>query len=315
MTVRVGVIGVGAMGRSHARVYAALMGAELVGVVDRDAAAARAVAEATGSRSFGTAAELLAAVDAVSIAVPTDAHLAVTLEAVAAGVHVLVEKPIAATIAAAEHMVQAAAERQVILQVGHIERYNPSVTAVAELLKGQRILSIDARRLSPPAPRIQDVDVVFDLMIHDLDVVIALVGAEVTSVQAIGRRRNGRFEHVTAQARGPGDEILRFAAGWTSQRKVRRLEVTTETTDYAVDYMAQEIEMYRRGTVADGAGRIDVVQHALVERAHVRPAEPLALELDHFLSCVRSGAEPLTSGHRSLAPLALADAVEQAALQ
>jgi len=314
--VRVGVIGAGHMGRNHVRIYDLLRDAEIAGVADPDPRARDEVAAAYGVATFADHHALLKVVDAVSVAVPTALHRAVALDCLAAGKHVLIEKPIAATSEDAEAIVTEAGRRGLVLQVGHVERFNPAVAELGRIVASERLLVIGAQRLSPPTPRIADIDVVFDLMIHDIDIVLALAGAPIVSLGAIGRPAPpALLDHVSAQGRTENGILVRLEASKITHQPVRRLEVTTDRSYVTVNYMNRELTVYRRGSVlsSDPSGGETYVQEASVARPHVATVEPLRLELEHFLARIGDGREPLTSGQQALEALRVAERIQRAA--
>ena len=310
--VRVGVIGVGRMGIHHARLYAEIPGAELVGVADADPAS-RARASATyGIPVFEDHRELLPLVDAVSIAVPTTLHHQVAGECLDRGIHVLVEKPIAHGVAEAEDLAARAVARGVVLQVGHIERFNPAVVELRRILAAEKLLAISARRCSPPTPQIFDVDVVFDLLIHDLDIALALAGSPVRSVKATGSAVKGdRIDLALVQIEFENGILADLVASKLTQLKIRELTATTENAYVTVDYISRDISIYRNASVTQAETVNAAVQHregVLVEKPVVRPIEPLRLELEHVLGCI-GGAAPLVTAADAIAALRLATAI------
>lgn len=311
---RIGVVGAGNMGLNHIRVYDALRDrCALAGIYDADAARAQSVAQSHNLKAFDSLDALLDAVDAVSVVVPTAYHEAVTLAAVRHGVHLLVEKPIADSMEAAGHMAAAAAAAGVVLQVGHIERFNPVVAMMPDILQGKRLLAMDFRRLSPFDPRVRDVDVVLDLMIHDIDVMLHLLGGEVTSVQALGStpRSPGRADHAVALLEVGGVPVCLTASRVTEQ-KVRSLCVTTDQAYIEMNYLERRIAVSRVthsgfSLSAQGSYR----QEGIVEKVLVPNAEPLRLELEHFLDRVSDKQTPLVSAADGIAALQVAERIRQ----
>ena len=303
--VRAGVVGVGHLGYHHARNYAALDDVTLAGVVDTDPARAAKAAEDFNTASYSSIRELVrAGVDAVSVAVPTTAHHAVAMELLAAGVDVLVEKPIASTSGEALEMVQAAAGHGRLLQVGHIERFNGAVMMLMGAVEAPRF--IECHRLSPYPSRGDDVSVVLDLMIHDLDIVLALAGSEVTTVDAVGVPVFSPYEDI-ANAR------LRFASGCvanlTSSRisveRMRKIRVFSGDAYLSTNYTEQEVLVYRKkpGPVPPD---VPPMQWITIDSLPVDREEPLKRELGSFVGCVRERRRPLVSGEDGLAALELA---------
>jgi predicted dehydrogenase len=308
--VRTGVIGTGNMGRHHVRVYAAHSGAELVGVSDADDARAAAVAGDYDTRALGQDA-LLDRVDAVSVAVPTPHHFEVARRAIDRGVAVLVEKPLAATVAEGEQLVAAARTAGVPLAVGHVERFNPAVQELFDDVAAENVVAVEARRLGPPREGMTG-SVISDLMIHDLDILVGLFGDDVRSVEA-ATGRSGQY--ATAVLTFDSGVVGTLTASRTTQRKVRRLSVTTERRHVLVDYLDQSVRVYS-GSDPAYVEDDDGVQHrdeTVVERPAVESAEPLRHELDAFLTAVRTGSDPPVSGNDGLRALRLTERVADAA--
>lgn len=306
--VRAGVAGVGHLGYHHARNYAALEGVRLAGVADPDEGRGGKAAKDFGVPWFRTVRELIdAGVDAVSVAAPTTAHHALTLELLDAGVDVLVEKPIAADIHEAEEMVARAAQRNRILQVGHIERFNGAVIALFDSIQNPRF--IECHRLSPYPGRGDDVSVVLDLMIHDLDIVRALDKTEVVSVDAVGVPVFAATEDI-ANAR------IRFASGCVanvtcsrvSMERMRKIRIFSKDAYVSTDYSEQAVLVYRKkpGPLAPDASPMDLIS---IDPMEVRREEPLKLELAAFVECVRERKRPIVAGEDGLVALQLAQRI------
>jgi len=307
-SIRAGVVGVGHLGYHHARIYAALEGVELAGVVDIDEQKRLRAAEDFTVPAFSELAGLLElGVDAVSVAAPTEAHHEVVIALLQAGVHVLVEKPIARTVFEAETMVAVAKAHGCLLQVGHIERFNGAVMALTEAIQAPRF--IECHRLSPFPMRGTDVSVVLDLMIHDLDIVLTLDRSEVVGVDAVG-------VPVFAEHEDIANVRLRFASGCvanlTSSRisleKLRKIRIFEANAYVSTDYSAQEVLVYRKkpGVVPPD---LNPMQWISIEPLAVQHDEPLKLELRAFTDCVREGRPPLVSGEDGLRALRLAEAI------
>lgn len=312
MTVPVGVLGVGSMGRHHARAYRESPNAELVGVSDVDDERAASVASEYGTQALSTE-SLLEAADAVSVAVPSRFHRAVGMAAIEAGVHTLIEKPIASTMADAEALVTAAAEAGVTLQVGHVERFNPAIRTVSEFVDDLDIIGVDARRLGPPVEDGRDVGdgVVLDLMIHDLDIVRSLVGSDVVDVTACGSPDG---QYVAATLGFENDVVGSLTASRVTQRKVRELTLTATECQVTVDYIDRSVRIHRRTTpefLVDN-GDLRYRSERTVERPTVDNGEPLKAELDAFLEAVRDGTEPIVTGRDGVEALSLAHRIRAA---
>ena len=300
--LRVGVVGVGHLGRHHARILAAIPEVQLVAVADIDAGRAREVSAATGARSETEASRLLGVVDAVTVAVPTDLHEAVAVPFLQAGVPVLVEKPIAASLAQADSMVETARRAGTTLAVGHSERYNPAITTVLPLVTNPRF--VEVHRLASFSARSLDVDVVFDVMIHDLDLVLALVDAEPESIEAVGVPvLSDRVDIANARIRFAGGCIANVTASRISRETVRKLRFFQPESYISVDCASKQAEAYRVTRHQGGeplikGGRLDVPE-----------AEPLEQELLDFVRAVRTGSEPGVDGLAGRRALALADQI------
>ena len=302
--VAVAVVGVGALGSRHARVYADLPRAELVGVADLDLERARSVADQFGVDATTDYRELFSRVRAASVTVPTIAHHDVAIALMQAGVDVLVEKPMAATLTEAEAMLDAARENKRILGVGHTERYNPAVEALLGYCRDPRF--IEVHRLASFNPRSLDIDVVLDLMIHDLDVVGSLVGTDVEHVEAIGVPvLTEKADIANARVRFESGCVANLTASRISQEKMRKLRVWERESYVSLDYLAQEAWSYR---LERAEGRPQVVRQKLPSETH----EPLKRELDDFLQAVIAGGTPRVSGDDGLKALRLAHRVLEA---
>ena len=300
--IKVGVIGVGSLGQHHARVFAELTGVRLVGVADVDRARAVTIAGRHGCRAVTDYRELLPDVEAVSVVTPTLLHHVIARACLAAGRHVLVEKPLAATVAEASDLVAAAADRGVTLQVGHIERFNAAFRATRGAIKEPTL--IECRRWAPFTPRGADVDVVLDLMVHDLDLVLGLISAPVQEIQASGVSILSPTTDV-AQARVVFQNgcVATFSANRVAQSKVREVRIL-QPEGYVVIDLAQQTARVGRRTMGT-SGRYEV----LTEQVRGDGREPLKLELEAFVDAVRNGAQPLVSGREGAAALELAYAI------
>jgi predicted dehydrogenase len=299
--LRVGVVGVGALGQHHARVYAGLPGVRLVGVHDAVRARAEEVAGRQGTAVFDDVGALLDAVDAVSVAVPTVDHHRVALQALEAGRDVLVEKPMAATLAEADDLIRVAERRQRLLQVGHIERFNPAVAVLSGA--GHRPRFIEAHRLASFSPRSLDIDVVLDLMIHDLDIVLWLDGSDPVQVDAVGVPvLTPRADIANARLRFGSGLIANLTASRVSAEKVRKFRVFSPRTYMSLDLAARSAAVHRLvGT--------NEKPEISVERTVAADDEPLARQLSAFVSSVRSRSSPVVSGVDGRRALALAHTI------
>jgi predicted dehydrogenase len=302
--LRVAAIGVGHLGRHHARILSTLPGATLVGVVDVKPDRAAEIAAAHGSRPFTDYRELIGQVDAVSIAVPTEAHLEVASAFLDRGIPVLVEKPLARSVEDADRMIALAASRGTVLAVGHTERFNPAVAAASRLLQDPRF--IEVHRLGTFPERSLDIDVVFDLMIHDLDVVLSIVRSSVASVEAVGVPvLTGRVDIANARLRFENGCIANITASRISRDRVRKIRFFQPDAYLSIDYAAQEVEVYR---LVRGEGVRPGIQGGKLD---VPREEPLVRELADFLGAVREGRPPLVTGHDGRRALELAERITE----
>jgi predicted dehydrogenase len=305
--IRVGVIGVGNMGQHHARVLSLLKDVELVGVSDVNVDRGQDTASKHRVKFFDDYREMLTHIEAVCIAVPTRLHYEVGMTCLKAGVNVLIEKPIAATIAEAESLVKTATECNRILQVGHIERFNP---AFQEL--------IEAHRMSPYSHRANDVSVVFDLMIHDIDLLLELVSSQIIRVNANGNQvsESGFLDYVTSTIEFENGVIATLTASKVTHRKQRRIVAHCKNSLTESDFLNNEILIHRQ-TTADYKteyGQVLYRQDGLIEKVYTSNIEPLNAELEHFVACVRGGQQPSVGGEQALKTLRLASLIEQTAL-
>ena len=315
--IRTGVIGVGSMGRHHARIWATMPDSRLMGVADPDTARAQKIADRYGVPTYADYHALLGQVDAVSIAAPTTLHHRIGLDCLTHGVHVLIEKPLAASVEEGRELVRAARQAGLVLQVGHVERFNPTFVELSHVLHHREITAMHARRLSPYASRAADVSVVYDLAVHDLDLILTLVGDRPTTVQAVGRKaRSPQLDHVEALLTFADGPVVGLSASKVTQHKVRELTVTCADAFVVADFLARTVMVYRQSAADYVAQRGEVLyrQEGVIEQVYVPPVEPLYAELQHFLACVRQGREPQVSGEDALRVLTLADAIEAQAL-
>lgn len=297
--VRIAVIGVGHLGRHHARILSTLEGATLVAVVDTVPERAKDAAEATGARSVSDYRELLGEVDAVTVAVPTELHRDIALPFLERGTAVLVEKPMARTLAEADELVAAAKASGATLAVGHTERYNPAVAAAMPLVTSPRF--IEVHRLGVFPDRSLDIDVVFDLMIHDLDIILALVGSDVSSIEAVGVPvLTSKFDIANARLRFASGCIANITASRISRERVRKIRFFQPDAYISIDYAAQEVEGWRLVRTDGAKPRIE--GGALP----VARDEPLKRELADFVDAARSKRKPLVDGDAGRRALELA---------
>ena len=286
--IRVGVVGVGSIGRHHARIYAESDAAELVGVHDLDQDRAREVARNTASSAFDNIDALFDQADAISIAVPTIEHETVGLRCLDAGCDALIEKPIATSVDAADRLIAAATAQDRLLQIGHVERYNPAIEAL--LSRVERPGFVEIHRLGSFAARGLEVDVIVDLMIHDIDIVHAMVPGDVDEVRAVGVPvLSDEIDIANARLELSGGCIVNMTASRVSLSRVRKVRIFEPSGYLSVDYSAQEVEQFRLGREG-GRPTIEAVP------VQVQRAEPLVRQLDDFLRAVRQRDAPRVDG-------------------
>ena len=292
--LRVGVVGVGHIGSNHARIYSELSNAEFVAILDIDPARADEIAGKYKAKATASLNEFAGMVDAASVATPTRAHFSIARDLLKWGKHLLIEKPITEKTSDARDLAQVAAEKRLVLQVGHVERFNPVLSALEQRLTHPRF--IEAHRLSPYPNRSTEIGVVLDLMIHDLEIILHLVDSTVENIDAVGVPVLSRGEDI-ANAR------LRFASGCianvTSSRispeSMRKIRVFQEDAYLSLDYQGQSGEIYRR-----------VNGQITREPVAIEKEEPLRQQLASFVDCALTGGEPRVSGSHAAAALELA---------
>jgi predicted dehydrogenase len=314
--VKLGVIGCGHLGSIHARVWSEITGAELVGVFDVDPVQSNAVAGKLGCQPFRSGEELAAACEAVSICVPTSLHQEVAMMAMARDCHVLVEKPIASTIAEASEMVEMARKRDLKIMVGHVERFNPAMIAAAPYLKNPGF--IESHRLAPFAHRGADVAVVLDLMIHDIDLLSMVIGDEIESIDASGVSvLTPATDIANARLRYKNGCVANITASRVSMERMRKIRFFQPDAYISVDLLGGKVEVIRKSEDFDQqlvsattgpGGLADLRLETLVDRVPVEviKAEPLRLELEAFLAAVMNDQVEAVSGEEGLRDLKVA---------
>lgn len=298
--LKVGVVGVGYLGRFHALIYSRLPQTTLVGVCDLDAERAAAVAAEADCPSWDDPTALIGQVDAVSIAVPTSSHLEVARHYLEHGIHVLLEKPLAVTEAEGAAIVRAADEASVVLQIGHLERFNAGVMALAERIDAPRY--IEAQRMGGFVERATDVDVVADLMIHDLDIILALVDADLVDVRAVGTPvLTPRIDIASARLEFSNGTVASAVASRVSDKKTRNIRVFQPMSYLSLNFIEQTLDIAAPER-AEGAKRPEIKR----TRVAVEPMRPLDREIEAFVACVQQGERPLVDGRTGLKALQLA---------
>ena len=309
----VGVVGVGSMGAIHARVFNSLPHlCTLRGVYDLDATARGRVAHEYDTAAAHRFEDLLADVHAISLAVPTSMHYEMACAAIEQGKAVLVEKPIAATTAQAEDLVARARAQGVVLQVGHVERFNPAVKLLPHILADKQVVAFDFRRLSPYSPRISDSDVVSDLMIHDIDILLSLLPVPLQRIDAAGTAPTSKVhtDHAVATLSFEGGIIANFTASRITEQKVRTLSITTIEAFIELDFLERRILVSRATQPRFSGDGASYRQENLIEKVYVPNREPLVAEIENFLHCVRTGEKPLVSGEDAVAALQVVESIQ-----
>jgi UDP-N-acetylglucosamine 3-dehydrogenase len=297
--LRIGVIGVGVMGSNHARVLADVPGAVLAAVADPDEEQARRVGEAVGCAFVKNSDALLdLELDAVSIAAPTHLHHAIALKAIARGLHVMVEKPIASNVEEGREIVRAAERAGVTLMVGHVERFNPAVPAIKDALKGEDILSIGITRVGPFPPRMSNVGVVIDLAVHDIDLIRWFTDSEIAEVQPMLARARAENEDIALlQFRTTSGVLAQITTNWLTPFKARTVHVATRRKYIIADLLTRQVtECF--GFQPDGSYSM--------RHLPVGHAEPLRAEFMAFMQAIRNGSPAAVTGEEGVASLAVA---------
>ncbi len=288
--VRVGVVGVGYLGQHHARIYSELPGVELVGVVDVDQEKAGRVAAQSRTRAIATHRDLLDQVQAVSIVVPTVNHYEIARDFLEAGIDVLLEKPMTVTLEEADRLIDLAAKKDAILQIGHLERFNSVVRALDGRIREPRF--IESHRLGPFMERGTDVHVVLDLMIHDIDIILSLVNSPVELIRAVGVPvLSSQIDIANARIEFAGGCVANVTASRVSREKMRKVRIFQPDAYLSLDYVGQEVMICRR--VFDGPNARPRLE---IEKLEIEKEEPLKAEIASFIESVSTRRAPIVSG-------------------
>jgi predicted dehydrogenase len=305
-TLRVGVVGVGYLGKIHARIYSRLPDVELVGVVDTAPDAAATSAKECGCAAFTDAVELLGKVDAVSIVVPTIHHLSVARPFLERGIHVLLEKPISSTLAEGAEIIHLAEQSGAVLQIGHLERYNAGVMRLAARIKNPRF--IEAHRIGEFVARATDVDVVTDLMIHDIDIILSLVGAPLRTITATGLPvLTNHVDIANAHLEFENGCVANVTASRVSYKRLRRIRIFEDHKYEALDFIDQQIDSVKKLPFSNDQEWPEIVH----EKVEIEPRQPLDAELADFIETIRRGGKPLVDGATGLEALRVAMEVKK----
>jgi predicted dehydrogenase len=282
--VKVGVVGVGYLGQHHARIYSEIPDTILVGVVDINQERAREIAKRYSTTPYYDYRDLFGKIDAVSIVVPTVLHRLIAGHFIEEGINILIEKPVTTTLEEARELMEMANKKKVILQVGHIERFNSAVMELSKII--DQPVFIDCYRMGPYTNRNTDVGVVLDLMIHDIDIVMSIVKSKVTKISAFVYPVFSRQEDIAnAQILFENGCIANLTASRITRKKIRRMEITEVDAFISIDYLEQELAVYKK--------TITAVPPILMEKPKMLKGEPLRFELEHFTRCVKNGERPL----------------------
>jgi predicted dehydrogenase len=305
--LRTAVIGVGYLGKFHAQKFAEIPGADLVAVVDVDHEARERVAMELGVDAIGDYRKLIGAVDAVSVVVPTPAHFEIAQVFLDSGIHVLVEKPITETVEQAARLIEIAKQRSAVLQVGHLERFNPAVRALKPLLHNPRF--VESVRIAPYNERGTDVDVVLDLMIHDIDLIQFIAGSPIDRVEAVGAAViTDKPDVANARIRFESGCIANVTASRTSLKVERKIRIFQEACYFSADLHQKAVSVYRKSESTIGPLNLPIS----IEQLACDDDDALRLEIEAFLSAVRDGASPMVTGEDGRQALETAmDIIEQ----
>ncbi|MCR9145331.1 MAG: Gfo/Idh/MocA family oxidoreductase [bacterium] len=308
--VKVGLVGTGHMGQYHVNIAAGLPEYEVSGIYDADQARAAEIGERFNVPPIASYDDLVERSEAIVIAVPTVLHYKMALQALQAGKHVLVEKPMTETVDQARELVALAESKGLTFQVGHVERFNGAVLELNKIV--EQPLLIESRRLAPFNPRISDVGVVLDLMIHDIDIILNMVNKEVVSVHARGNRTLSDHEDVAvATILFEGGCVANLIASRASQAKIRRLNITQENAYIVLDFATQDIDIHRQASSAYLMTREELKykQEAFVEKIAVHRDNPLRQEHQHFIASIRGASEPVVGYQEELRTLEIASKI------
>ncbi len=308
--IRVGVIGVGRMGNHHCRIYSNFRNVDFVGIYDVDEKVVDDVSKKYDVPVFDSVAELLSEVDAVSITTPTPPHYELAMLCLEQGIHVLIEKPITETLRQAEELTKAVESSDLTFQVGHIERFNPTYCELKNVVEHMNILAVNFRRLSPFQGSNTDVDVVLDLMIHDLDLLLDLTRKEPKSISANGFNvYSDCLDHVTAQLEYESNLLVTLTASRITEQKIRSIDIVAEGAYIEADLFSKNIFVHRRSMGEyqyPNHGNVKYHQESFVEKILVPAVEPLFKEIDNYISCIQNGKTPAVTARDGMEALKIA---------
>ncbi len=300
---RVGVIGVGHLGQHHARIYAGMPDVELVGICDTDPGRARLLSRKYKTSYFQDHRQMFGIIDCASVVVPTELHFAVAKDFLENGISVLIEKPMARSVEEAEGLLSTAQQKGLTIQVGHVERFNAAVMALNEVQGNVRF--IECHRLGPFKKRALDVGVVLDLMIHDIDIILALVKSEIASIDAVGVNILTDHEDLAnVRIRFKNGAVANLTASRVTDKEMRKIRLFKDDCYISLDYVKQESVLYRK-----------INNRITGKLINIKKEEPLKKELEAFIGCIKSGERPLVSGEEGRDALKIALQIEDAIKQ
>jgi len=290
LKMKIAVIGVGSLGQHHARIYSQMQDVEFFAVCDSDEKQAKKIAKNVNTQYFSDYKELIGKVDATSIVVPTPLHYQVAKDFLEAGVHCLVEKPITDNVALAEELLKIANDKNLVLQIGHIERFNTAVIEAQKYIKEPKF--IEAQRLGPYNPRAAHIGVVMDLMIHDIDIILTLVNSKIVQMDVIGAKVLSQTEDIAnVRLKFENGCVANISASRISIDKFRKIRLFQDDTYISLDYAGQNLKIYqKKSEVVTSMSDIKIIKPKL------KTEEPLKKELEHFVNCVKNGKTPLVTG-------------------
>ncbi len=288
--IKIGVIGVGHLGQHHARILSQIPSCELVGVVDADKKRAEKIAKDSKTGAYAQAEELFGKVDALILAIPTPLHYTLGKKCLENGIHCLIEKPLSQSVEEAEALISIAKNKNLVLQVGHVERFNPAIIAAQQYIHDPKFIEVN--RLGSYDPRVSHIGVVLDLMIHDLDIVLFLLQSEVQSLEAFGAKVLSDHEDIVkCRLRFKNGCIVDLSASRISLEQYRKIRIFQSDAYLSIDYARKDLKIYKRKTPI-----VKSFNDIAILRPSLKNEESLKLELEHFLDCLRHGKKPLVSG-------------------
>ncbi len=303
--IKIGVVGVGRMGTYHANVLSTMNQViDFTGIYDIDESRSHYIAEKYATYTFSSMGDLLDEVDAVCIAVPTKLHYEVAKKALEADVHTLVEKPISRTIQEASDLVKTAKQRNLMFQVGHVERFKGAVVELRKIVENPYL--VEARRLSPWIEKDWDTGVVLDLMIHDIDIVLSLIRSEVRAIDGMGKRLKSDFEDIaSAILQFENGAIANITSSRLSETRIRTMSVSQDKAFITLDFESQDIDIYRGASASFFVSQSEITykQESFVERVKVQKENALKEELLHFIDCILGRKSPIVTGEEDIKTL------------